>query len=215
MFLNVGFAQNCLQYYPYGQDAQFTLETYNKKDKLEGRIEYKVVEVTDDHITYHATFYDKKGEMTTEMTFDIVCEDGLAKIDMRNFMPQSNLEQMQGMESMEVELEGDAMEFPKALTVGQTLPDASMTMKASVDGMGSVMSTTINITDRKIEGKESVTVPYGTYECYRITQTSNVKMSFVNSTSTTVTYVHPEKGFLKSETFNKKGKLQSYTVRAK
>ncbi len=56
------------------------------------------------------------------------------------------------------ELEGDAMEFPKALTVGQTLPDASMTMKASVDGMGSVMSTTINITDRKIEGKESVTL---------------------------------------------------------
>lgn len=210
---SIAKTQDCLQYYPLTQDDSFAFETYDHKDKLEARMEYTVIERSGNEITYHVKLFDKDGELSSEMDFDLLCENGVAKVNMKNFVPQRSLEQMQSLESMDLKVEGDYLEFPNALSVGMTLPDATMTMRATVEGLGTMMSTTVTISDRKVEGMATVTVPIGTFECFKMTSTTNVKSSFLKLKSQTVSYIDPEEGYVKSESFNKKGKLESYTIR--
>lgn len=207
-------AQDCLKYYPQETDGSFEITTYDKKDRVEGRAEYTVVEKTADGVTYDATLYDKKDEELGSMQFGIYCEGDKLKVDMKNFMPTSTIEQMSSIEGMEVEMESEDMAFPNNMQVGDELPDANFSMKATVNGMP-VLTTTSVTTNRKVIGQESVTTPLGTFNCLVITGETNLKMGFVKSAVSEKLYLHPEKGFIKSETFDKKGKPDGYSVRTR
>lgn len=204
-------AQDCLRYYPQETDGSFEIMTYNKKDKVESRAVYEVVERSDNQITYEATLYDKKDKEITTMTFAIYCEGDVLKVDMRNFMPANTLEQM-NMEGVDVDMESTDMAFPANLTVGQSLPDADISIKVTLNGMP-MLTTTSETTNRKVIAKESITTPMGTYECFVITGDFFAKMGFVKVQTSEKLFLHPEKGFLRSESYDKKGKLESYTVR--
>lgn len=206
-------AQDCREYYPTTAGESFVLETYNRKDKLEARAEYEVLEATSSSMTYLAKMYDKKEDLLYEMEFDIRCEEGRIMVDMQEFVPPNSLEQMKSMDGVEVEIDGDYLEFPAELSAGMELEDASITVSVSMSALGNMMSTTVDITDRKVEGMEMVETPMGNLECFKVTQTTNIKAGFLKSESSESNYIHPEKGFVKSETFNKKGKLDSYTIR--
>jgi hypothetical protein len=96
------------------------------------------------------------------------------------------------------------MVYPAGLSAGQTLPDANITVSASTGGV-SILNLTVIITNRKVVGTESVTVPAGTFECFKITYDVETKMMFkVNATVTE--YVNMGVGNVKTETFDKKGK---------
>lgn len=89
---------------------------------------------------------------------------------------------MESFKDMEVSFSGSDMTFPSSLSVGQVLEDASITMAASSGGM-TLMKMTINITNRKVVSSESVTVPAGTFDCYKITYDLETKMgiNYINS----------------------------------
>jgi hypothetical protein len=107
-------------------------------------------------------------------------------------------------------VDANDMMYPSSLETGQTLPDANITISAGTGGV-TIMNMTVNVTNRKVTGTESVTVPAGTFECYKITYDLETKMMFKTNTSVTE-YVNMGIGNVKTENFDKKGKVISSMV---
>jgi uncharacterized protein (DUF2384 family) len=63
-------------------------------------------------------------------------------------------------------IESSGLQFPLHVSVGETLPEAHHIM--TMNRGGKEMKITSHIKERKVEAKESVTTPAGTFECYRI-----------------------------------------------
>lgn len=63
-------------------------------------------------------------------------------------------------------IEGSGFSFPLNIAEGQTLPDVNYSI--SMDRNGKTVKINSSMKDRKVIGKESVTIPGGTFECYKI-----------------------------------------------
>jgi hypothetical protein len=204
-------AQDCEAYFPMEEGAVREMESYNHKDKLEGKITYTVKEVrTEGDVTLIVTqmvMEDKKGEETYETELVMECEEGVFKIDMKNYM-QAGMMPEAG--DMEVEVNSKNLEFPSELKPGMELPDGYITVNMGSGGM-SMMNLRVDILNRKVEGIETIDTPAGKFECYKISQESEVK-TIMTIKASSIEWIAKEVGTVRSESYNKKGKLQGYTV---
>ncbi|MEM9675828.1 MAG: hypothetical protein ACFB15_24200 [Cyclobacteriaceae bacterium] len=217
------FAQECNDhFYRMEEDATFHLTSYDKKDKVVGRQENKVLEVdnSSDGMTavIETKLYDKKDKLVTEGEFEVVCEGSRIKIDMDQML--QSMEQLKAMEGMDTEIETDFIMLPSELEVGQDLPDSKATIKMKMgSGGANMMSNDIIIKDRKVAVREELTTPAGTFDCYKITYNTDVTMKAMGMNRTS-TYAGAEwfarnVGMVRSESYDGKGNLQSYTLLTK
>ena len=206
------FAQ-CNEYYQLSEGSEWEMESYDAKGKLTGKNTQKVTHF-DGHAdsftaTVHSVIFDKKGKEVMQGDLEFKCEKGTMVVDMRNFI---NEEQMKMFQAYELQVEADNLEVPSNLSVGQSLKDGSVTMKANNSPIP--MNMSVAITERKVVAKETVTTPAGTFECYKITSKStvNTKMGMgMTFDFTTIEWLAPKVAVVKSESY-KKGKLQAYTL---
>ncbi|MCB9188282.1 MAG: hypothetical protein H6599_03260 [Flavobacteriales bacterium] len=205
-------AQECGNFIPMKEGYKWEVTNFNKKGKEEGKSVNTVSSVVNENGLTTAKVdivsTDGKDEITT--SFDISCDGTTFKMGMTFFLPAEQMEQMQSVESMEVELDMEDMEFPNELEVGQDLKDAQMTMTAKMNGI-QVMNTTTIIKNRKVLGKESITTASGTYDCFKIEQTSYVKMGFIEREVKSISFLSEGIGVVRSESYDKKGELDSYS----
>jgi hypothetical protein len=197
-------------FYQYKAGTLIETENFDEKGKSQGKTEITVINWEETGSGFLATlgykFFDKKGEMANEGDYTMECKDGVISIDMSAFIPE---ESMQAFKDMEVEMTMDQLEIPSELRVGQELKDAKFEMKAK----GPMpMNLIFLFTDRKVEGKESVTTPAGTFDCYKISQMTNSKMMIVNSNFKTVQYLAEKYGAVKTETYKSNGKMVGYSL---
>lgn len=75
-----------------------------------------------------------------------------------------------------------------------------------------VMTMNFKITDRKVEAIEDMTTPAGTFTCFKMSQTTNMKMSFIDKTFKSVDWIAENVGSVRSESYSDAGALQSYRV---
>jgi hypothetical protein len=111
---------------------------------------------------------------------------------------------------MEVTMDATDLDFPGDLSVGQTLKDGSITIKISSQGMA-MMTMVVKIYDRKVEAIEDITTPAGTFSCYKMTSTIESKTMFTIIAKTT-DWMAKNVGSVRSETYDKDGKLTGYMV---
>ena len=128
-------------------------------------------------------------------------------MDMQNFV---NQEMMESFEGMEVTMDATDLHYPSDLSVGQTLKDGELTMKVSSQGVP-VMTMVVKIYDRKVEAKEDVTTPAGSFSCYKMSYTIETK-TFMTIVARGIDWIAPKVGPVKSESYDKKGKLTGYTL---
>tara|TARA_B100000508_G_scaffold136157_1_gene128762 strand:+ start:631 stop:1323 length:693 start_codon:yes stop_codon:yes gene_type:complete len=208
-FLN---AQECDALSMIQEGSKWELTNYDKKDKVEGSTTYHVKEVSSDGdaVVWKLSMdmKDKKGEVYNSTETDIRCEAGVFKMSMEQFM---NNEQFQGMQEMDVEVDASDIEYPTAPEVGETLPDAQITIKASTNGI-TTMNITTKIVDRKIESAEEITTPAGTFDCLIVTQKSKMKFAFVDKEFPSKDWYLPGFGVVRSESYKSNGKLIGYSV---
>lgn len=216
-FLGVtaGIAQ-CNQYFQLAEGNEWEMESYNAKDKVTGRQIQKVTNFSGSSDSFTAivqsTMLDKKGKEVMKGDLEFKCQDGTMVIDMRNFI---NEEQMQAFQNYEMQVEAENLEIPNTLSVGQSLKDGAVTITATNSPIP--MNMAVNITDRKVVGKESITTPAGTFDCFKITSTSIVKTKMgigMNFNFSTIEWLAPKVAVVKSESY-KNGKLQGYTLLTK
>ena len=72
------------------------------------------------------------------------------------------------------------------------------------------MTMKFDIKNRKVEKKDSITTPAGTFECYKITYNMDMKTMFKRSIKVTQ-WLASGIGLVKTETYNQKGELEGYS----
>jgi len=204
----------CNDYYVMDEGSAWTYESFDAKGKSAGINEQKVTAYQKTgngfKATIHSIFTDKKGKDVMEGDLEMSCQNGTMIIDMRKFLPE---EQLKAFGSYEMKMESENLEVPSKLSVGQSLKNGSIKMTA----VGSPMPMTmeVNITDRKVVARESITTPAGTFECYKITSKSiskthiGINMSFEFGNTD---WIAEKVGMVKSESTDKKGKPSGYTI---
>ncbi len=209
--MTTAFSQDCEIYFPMDEGTEVEMTNYDKKDKVTGtytqKIEEKEVDGDNLSLTILQKVYDDKGEFVHEGRFGMHCEDGVFYIDMRSFLDE---EMMSTYEGMEMQIDAEDMSIPANLTVGESLPDANIAIGISNQGI-KMMTIKIDITERKVEAKEEITTPAGTFESYKMTYHISTKMGLKIQGNVTE-WLAKDVGIVKSENYSKKGKLQSYTL---
>jgi hypothetical protein len=215
------YAQDCKGYLLLAENAEYEILNYNQKDKLTGKVMYKVTEVRQNgaksEATIHTKMYDEKGKLANEGSYQVGCENGSIWVDMRSLMNPSMVE---AYKDMEIKMQGDHMDYPAILSSGQKLKDGSFTIDVLDKSSGQNMSTiTMMVTDRTVGDKQRLEVPAGTYEGFKINQdmlvqTRAMGLKMPGTRLQTVEWYVPGTGWIKSESY-RNGKLMSYSVLSK
>jgi hypothetical protein len=208
----IGYSQDCQMYFPAEEGTEIEIQNFNQKDKLAGSTIQKVlskqVEGNNVSVTIGHQSFDEKGKELGTGEYNIRCEDGTFYLDMRNYLDEQALSAYQ---DMELEVEARDMEFPNDMDVGKSLPDASITVRVKADNNLPVFTMTVFITSRKVEAKEQITTPAGTFDCYKMTFDMDTKM-LMRIQAKGIEWIAKDVGMVRSESYNKKGKLQEYSI---
>jgi hypothetical protein len=116
---------------------------------------------------------DEKDAGKAPMNAKYKCDGKQLYVDLSGFMPGAN--------SQNSKIETSGMLFPFKLSAGETLPDAEHSV--SMERAGKAMKITSHIKERKVEAKESITTPAGTFECYRISSVIETEMPAMDEKS--------------------------------
>jgi len=211
------YAQDCKGFY-YLDNSEVQMTMYDRKAKESGKVTYKISDVAKSGATTTANFtsemVDEKGKSLSKGAGKYKCTGGILYVDAKVAMPQ---EQMSAYKDMEVKADEVFIEYPASMAAGQALKDANFKMEMHNKG---TLSTTITFDEinRKVEGKETITTPAGTWECWKISYEGKFKASLapmnigipINMQGTE--WFAPGFGVVKTETFNKNGKLMGSTM---
>jgi hypothetical protein len=207
VFLLVSRAQDCTYYFPSKKGAVIEMKSYNGKDKLTGSSKTEVTEVAAGTVKFNSESLDDKGKTIAKGDYEVTCKDGEVVLDMKQYLKGINLSSYQGMD---VKVNAKNMTIPSKLSAGQALNDGSISVKIS-NPMMTIMNININITNRKVEGFEDVTVPAGTFHCAKITYDIESKIMVVTKNKG-VEYISDKVGAVRSESYDTDGKLQAKTI---
>jgi len=218
-FLAYKAQSQCNTYFNFNEGAEYEMTHYSAKDKVTGKSLSQILSVEDNNGILTAqikgTVFDNKGEEITSMNFEYICDHGVLKMDLKRFIPKD----MFGSDAeIEFELEGDYLELPESLQIGQSLKDGMIEGKMTMEGNPAMANMTISvkILNRKVESKENITTPAGSFSCYKISydmESSTKVMGMNNKVNlSAVDFVAEGTGLVKTESYNKKGNLSSYSL---
>lgn len=196
------FSQECTGFYYLQNNKTVEITLRNKKGKETGKITYLISNVQKSGSTVTSTvnseFADSKGKLISKATNVMKCVGGIIMMDMKMFIPSAQQEQMGNIAAS-----GDAsyLEYPANMKQGDVLKDGEFSMDFKMEsGIGA--NIRVDITNRKVDGKESITTPAGTWDCFKITYHSKVvlKMGIGFPINTDVTeWFAPGFGTVKTE----------------
>ncbi len=216
LFFLIGIAtviaqDNCSTFYPMNEGVSMEYTNYNKKGKIEGVSNYKVIEANHSGDTTTATMSinlkDNKGKDIYSTSYNLTCSGNAVTLDYESLLPTEMMEQYG---DMDIEISGNDIEIPNELTVGQNLKDANVAMKISMSGIN--MNMTVDMTNRKVEKKESVTTSAGTYDCFVLYSENRSKMMMANQVYPSRVWLAEGIGMVKQETYKKNGDVMSSTL---
>ncbi|MBE0654983.1 MAG: hypothetical protein IH594_14370 [Bacteroidales bacterium] len=204
-------AQDCRFYFPEETGAVREMTSYDKKDKVTGKVRQTILEKkatgSDLMLKVENVIFDDKDAEVSRSEIELGCSNGVFKIDMSEYMS----EMLQAYQTMEVELQGDNLQFPSSLSVGDALPEGNMNIKVRSNGI-QVVNMDVNISNRKVEAQEKLSTPAGTFDCYKITFVTTAKTKLITVQTQGVEWIAEKVGVVKSESYAKNGKLNSYTL---
>lgn len=201
-----GFSQEvCSVYYPLQKGTSFQITSYDKGDKPSAIVDYKVSDAGTDWAMLAYEVKDKKGKVIATSEYEIRCQDDGIAIDFKSLGAPGIMEQY---EDMEIEVSGTNLIIPNELLEGRELPDSNMHMTIHVNPIK--LNMDVNITNRKVSGKETVTTPAGTFDCVVLSYNFESKMG-IKISGTAKQWLAEGVGMVKQEDYNKKGKLISWS----
>lgn len=207
-FMLTGHSQET--YFPTKEGTVLVYKSLDKKSKETGSVKYTINKVkasgNDLDITYLVESLDPKESLLYKEEITIQQRGDKLYMDMSNLINKSAFQQ-DGEIPAEVEITGNNMEIPVNAQPGASLPDASVSMALK---MGFVnMKMAADVTNRKVEAIEDVTVPAGTFKCLKFSSDVNATVMGMNVKSKSTDWYAKGIGLVKSESYDKSGKIQS------
>lgn len=212
----IGFTQECGNYLFMTNNAEIEMTVLDKKGKNAGTQTWQITNVKTNGNSVESmvvsNFKDAKGNDIATGTGNYICENGILKADVRMSLPQ---QQMEAYKDAEINFDAVYLEYPYNISVGQTLNDADFKMDIRQEnGMSSTV--TYKASNRKVEGKESVTTPAGTWDAFIISYDATFRMEVagigIPMNIKGKEWFVPGVGVVKTETYNKNGKLTGSTM---
>lgn len=206
-----GKSQECFKYFLEKKGTSVEYSNFDKKGNLTSINIRTVIDkkINADNVEVRYRIESKSVESDTTITseFSAYCSNGVITIDMSDYFAGVDTS---AYKDMEIEVTGDNVEFPSNPTAGQQLNDAQMTIVIKNNGTA-FMTIESQITNRKVEAVENITTSAGTFETVKLSYDVNVKMGFITTQAKANEWYNEKYGLIKSESYDKKGKLESYT----
>ena len=216
---STGMAQACMGM-NFKSGMSFELSQFNAKDKPIGKISYQVKDVRKEGsstvMDIVAQVEDEKGKQRPPYTIHYTCTGDELIADMSGMMQAM---QNGGMKDMEMKLKTNKLVYPGKLSVGQKLSDGQMEVEMNTNG-SMMMNMNMVMANRQVESQAPLTTPAGTFNAYKISSDMNMENRVmgmpIRSTMHIVSYRADNQLFdIKSETYNKGGKLMGYSLLTK
>lgn len=199
-------------FFPTKEGMVLTYKSFDKKDKVSGMMKYTIekVNISGNNIdfTYLCEVLDNKEKLVFKEEITVHQKGDVMYIDMGNFLNKAAFQQ-DGEMPAEVEVKGNNMEIPLNPSPGQTLPDASIEMAMKMGFVNMKMSA--DITNRKVEAIEDITVTGGTFKCYKFSGDVNTVAMGIKVQAKTIEWFAKGIGTVKTESYDKKGNLTGRT----
>ena len=208
------YAQDCRNFYYMQNNKTIEMTIYSKKGAVAGKNVYQVsnVQTAGSSVSseVHSEMFDKKGKAIAKSQINFKCTGGVMMLDMKMMIPQQQAEQFK----MDAKADNVYIEYPASMKPGDMLKDAVMSMDVNNNGMQ--QSLTMNVTNRKVEAKESITTPAGTWDCFKITSKTKLHMKMgpigIPMNMETTEWFAPGFGIVKTES-NKGGETMITAVK--
>ncbi len=205
------FSQNCDSYYYFQSNKTIEITITNKKGKETGKNVYTVSNIQKSGGTVSATInselFDSKGKSIAKSANNMKCIGGIMMMDMKMFISSAQQEQM-GTATADGEV---YLAYPANMKAGDMLNNGEFKSDFKMQsGIGAHLE--VNITNRKVEGKESVTTPAGTWDCFKISYHSKILIKMVIGipvNADVVEWYAPGFGVVKTESGGGKTELTS------
>lgn len=211
-FSSIAIAQDCnaVPFMNTGASLEYT--SYNKKGKKENITTHETLSVTGENndlsARIKATVRDQKKEETFSTEYNATCKNGLFALDMLRFFNFDKLSE-HNKNNLSLKIDGDVLEFPVGMKPGDQLNDGNIAIKVNSDNF-TLVTMTFKVFNRKIIGQETITTSAGTYNCQKVTFNFESKFGIINVKGTGVEWYYNDAMVVKSESYNKKGKLIGY-----
>ncbi len=213
MIVTGAYTQECNAALLLKKGSVLEYTSFTKKGKEDGKTIHKTTSVKEEGGKFTAdiksTVIDKKGKEAMTMDYTAICENGLFSVDMSRFFNSAQLQQYNA-EDITLEMDGNVLEFPANMTSETKLNDGNFTVKVN-NGDFTIVTMTFDVTNRKVVGTEKITTKAGTFDCQKVTFDFNSKMGIIKMRGSGVEWYLQDKVLVKSESYNKKGKLMAYS----
>ena len=186
---------------------------FNSNNKIEGFSRLTVKDVvssgSDITVIYSIQILDKNRKpsgKSGEREYSINISDGVLMYRLDNMM-----DAFFSARDMKYTIASGDFPIPSDIIPGMAIEDTWMKMTVSVPIIGTVTADTA-ITNIVCTGIETITVAAGTFEAYKVTQTSTTKTTGWGRSpiiSTTAVWYAKGIGLVKSVSYNAKGKTES------
>ena len=203
-------SQDCKQFFPTETGKKIEVTEYDKKSKETG----KTVRTVTDYqatgssatVSFKDVYYSLPADTeTATREYTIKCKDGVFYADPMVYTQNESTEQYK---SFETKVETENVTIPTNAKPGDVLPDGKVVATIVTPGMP--ITITVNLTNRKVEANETITTPAGTFNCLKITYDISTKMLLTFRGKAAQWYADGL-GLIKTENYNKKGKLMSFS----
>jgi len=199
-------------FFPTKEGTVLIYKSFDKKDKETSTVKYTITHLNmngnDMDITYLIESLDPKEKLVFKEEITIQQKGDKLYFDMSNFVNKAAFQQ-NGEIPAEIQITGNNLEVPSNPRPGDVLPDANVEMAMKLGFINMKMSA--QVTNRKVEAIEDITVKAGTFKGYKFSSEVNSVVMGMKVNSKNIDWYAKGVGILKTESYDKNGKLQSYT----
>jgi len=206
----VAKAQDCKQFFPTEVGKKIEVTEYDKKSKETSKTVRTVTDYqttgSNATVSFKDVYYNLPVDtVAATREYTIKCEDGVFYADPMVYTKNESTAQYEGFET---KVETENVTIPTNAKAGDVLPDGKVVATIVTPGMP--ITITVNLTNRKVEPNEKITTPAGTFDCMKITYDFSMKMLLTFRGKAAQWYADGI-GLIKTENYNKKGKLTSFS----
>lgn len=199
-------------FFPTKEGTVLIYKTFDKKEKLTNTVQYTIKQVSisgsDINITYQCESIDPKDKLVFKEDITVHQKGDKLYVDMSNFINKAAFQQ-NGSIPADVQVKGNNMEIPINPQPGDVLPDASVEMALKMGFIN--LKVSADVTNRKVEAVEDVTVKAGTFKSYKFSSDVNSSAMGIKVKANNIDWYAKGVGTVKTETYDKNGNLQSHT----
>ena len=205
-------AQECPMYFPDEIGTVREMKSYDRRDRLTSISRQEIIDKTvsgnDVRVTVRTTSYDDDENEILTGELEIICKDGVFRFDLRDFLDPNTIA---AYEDMGIEITADNLLYPANMSPGDQLPDGELQMVVK-SGQATLLTLVLTISNRTIEGIEDITTDAGTFSTYKISYDLTTKAGFITTSSSAIEWIADGVGFVRTETYNRRGRLTGYSV---